>query len=74
MYLYVRADLDPAELPEPLHRQAGRLSEVMHLSLDAGRRLARADVATVIARLQETGWYLQLPPEGRVQAHLHFGD
>lgn len=74
MYLYVREDLDPATLPEPLHRQAGRLTEVMRLSLGAGRKLARADVASVIARLHETGWYLQLPPEGRMQAHLHFGD
>ena len=74
MYLYVRADLDPATLPEPLQRQAGRLTEVMRLSLGSGRRLARADVATVVARLHESGWYLQLPPEGRVRAHLHFGD
>lgn len=74
MYLYVREDLDPASLPEALQRQAGRLTEVMRLSLGSGRKLARADVASVIARLRETGWYLQLPPEGRVHAHLHFGD
>ena len=74
MYLYVREGLDPATLPEPLQRQAGRLTEVMRLSLDSRRRLARADVATVVARLCESGWYLQLPPGGRVRAHLHFGD
>ena len=50
------------------------LTEVMPLRLHAGRRLARVDVQVVIAALSRTGWFLQLPPGGRVHAPLHFGD
>ncbi len=74
MYVYLRAELSPETLPEPLRRQTGRLTEVMRLTLDASRRLANADAAAVVARLRESGWYLQLPPQGGLRAHLHFGD
>ena len=74
MYLYVRADLPPAELPEALRQRAGRLTEVMRLELSQQRKLARVDVIRVIERLQAEGWYLQLPPEGLVHGHLDDGD
>lgn len=72
MYLYLRADLDEAELPEALRQRLGRLSLAMELELHAGRPLARADVSKVMAALYDPGYYLQMPPQ--VQAHLHFGD
>lgn len=74
MYLYLRADLPPEQLPEVLLQKAGRLTEVMSLQLHAQRKLARVDVRSVMQRLREEGWYLQMPPRGEVQAHLHFGD
>lgn len=74
MYLYLRGDLAPEALPETLRQRAGRLTQIMTLELSPARRLARADAARVIAALASTGWFLQLPPEGRTRAHLHFGD
>lgn len=74
LYLYVRADVDPATLPEPLLKRAGRLTKVMDLDLDASRKLARVDTAKVLDAMVTTGWYLQLPPDGLMQAHLQDGD
>lgn len=72
MYVYLRANLGPEQLPAELRQRLGRLTQVMELDLDPQRRLARVDVAAVIEQLRVTGWYLQLPPN--VNAHLHFGD
>lgn len=74
MYVYLRADLKAEALPPELLQRLGRLTPVMRLTLDAQKRLARVDAATVIERLRNTGWYLQMPPRDRVDAHLHFGD
>lgn len=74
MYLYLREGVAVEDLPEDLRRRTGQLTQVMALPLHRQRRLARADVGLVIDRLREVGWYLQLPPQDRVQAHLHFGD
>ena len=74
MYLYLRDDVAPETLPEALQQRAGRLTRVLSLRLDAARKLARVDIEKVIAQLTERGWFLQLPPDGVVRAHLHFGD
>lgn len=74
MYLYLREGLDPATLPEPLRQRAGTLTPVMQLNLHPQRRLARVQTARVIEQLQSQGWFLQMPPNGQVEAHLHFGD
>lgn len=74
LYVYVREGFQLAELPEALQARTGTLTEVMPLRLHAGRRLARVDVQVVIAELSRSGWFLQLPPGGRVHAPLHFGD
>ncbi len=74
MYLYLRSDLKPDELPEALRKQAGVLTAVMELPLTPERKLARVDVAAVISKLSADGWYLQLPPNGAMHGHLHFGD
>lgn len=74
MYLYLRDGLDPAELPAPLLQRAGLLTEVMQLDLHPTRRLARVDTQAVLTQLAERGWFLQLPPDGLVAAHLYFGD
>lgn len=73
MYVYLRADLTPADLPEPLLARTGSLSQVMLLELRPERRLARVDVLRVIQELGSTGYFLQLPPKGAVNAKLNFG-
>jgi uncharacterized protein YcgL (UPF0745 family) len=74
LYLYIRAGVDPATLPPPLLQRAGRLTKVMEITLDPSRKLARVDTAKVLEGLETNGWYLQLPPNGLLDAHLHFGD
>ncbi|MGB5326500.1 MAG: YcgL domain-containing protein [Pseudomonadales bacterium] len=68
-YLYVidsiddQHDEEPVEsLPQSLRETLGPLFRVMTLQLHAGRRLARADVNAVMLALQQSGYYLQLPP------------
>ncbi len=61
-YLFLPRDADPRDLPDELLALVGRLEPVMELELTPERRLARADVRTVMAALRETGYYLQLPP------------
>lgn len=74
MYLYLREGLDPQTLPAALLQRAGQLSEVMRLQLAPERKLARVEVTKVMERLRVEGWYLQLPPDGHMHGHLHFGD
>ena len=74
LYLYVRADIATDSLPAALLKKTGKLTKVMTLNLDARRKLARADAAKVVAALAKPGYYLQMPPEGHIRAHLHFGD
>ena len=74
MYLYVRADLKTETLPEPLLKRAGKLTQVMTLTLSSKRKLARVDVTQVLQKLAEVGYYLQMPPDGHLKAHLYFGD
>ncbi len=74
MYLYLRADLNTAELPHALLKMTGHLTPVMNLDLAPARKLARVDVAQVIGALRETGYFLQMPPDGRIKAHLYSGD
>lgn len=74
MYLYVRSGFKIETLPEPLLKRAGRLTQVMSLTLNPQRKLARVDVGKVLEQLATNGYYLQLPPDGHIKAHLHFGD
>jgi uncharacterized protein YcgL (UPF0745 family) len=73
MYVYLRADLKPADVPEALRSRTGALTAVMNLDLHPQRRLARVDVLRVIEALTTTGYFLQLPPNGAVNAKLNFG-
>lgn len=74
MYLYLRTDLQPAELPEVLRQRVGMLTQVMALTLTTKRKLARVDVAAVMQQLETQGFYLQMPPDGRIHARLYRGD
>ncbi len=74
-YLYVAMVDEQAvsleRVPDDLLRLLGDLEEVMRLTLDAGRRLAQADIHQVLDDLQGQGYYLQLPPDpAAIQASL----
>ena len=47
-----------------LRQQLGAMSFVLELELSPERRLAQANPVTVIAAISESGYYLQLPPDG----------
>ncbi len=61
VYIYVEKEGDFSRLPETLLNMMGELKFVMNLELDAGRKLAQADVVEVRAKLKEEGFYLQMP-------------
>lgn len=73
MYLYLRPDIKPETLPPELLKRMGTLTHVMDIDL-AQRKLARVDNAKVIGKLGETGYYIQMPPDGHITGHLYFGD
>jgi uncharacterized protein len=74
LYLYLRADLAVEDLPASLQQRTGRLTEVMRLALSPATRLARVDAGKVCTSLRDGGHYLQMPPDGLLQAHLYTGD
>lgn len=63
MYLFVDRDRPLEDLPEGLLAGFGTPELALNLVLTPERRLARADAATVLAALDEKGYYLQLPPQ-----------
>lgn len=62
MYLFVDAGEDLERVPEALLKGFGRPVQAMELDLDAQRKLARADAAVVLERIESAGFYLQMPP------------
>ncbi|KGE03759.1 Protein YcgL [Pseudohaliea rubra DSM 19751] len=61
--MFVDRDHPLEELPEGLLAGFGTPELVLTLVLTPERRLARTDAATVLAALDEKGFYLQLPPQ-----------
>jgi len=50
------------DVPDALLARFGELAPVMTVLLTPERKLARADVAVVLASIQDQGFYLQMPP------------
>ena len=63
MYLYVRKAEGFERVPEALVEMFGKATLFGTLLLTPDKKLARADVALVLADLQEKGFYLQMPPQ-----------
>jgi uncharacterized protein YcgL (UPF0745 family) len=61
-YVYLSARDDFERLPEPVRAQLGSLQFVLEVELNAQRKLARADAATVRENLANRGFHLQFPP------------
>ncbi|MFK5950051.1 MAG: YcgL domain-containing protein [Methylococcales bacterium] len=62
LYLYLLKKDDFSEVPEPLLNSFGKIEFVMELEITPERKLAREDVAKVLASLQEKGFFVQVPP------------
>jgi uncharacterized protein YcgL (UPF0745 family) len=61
-YLYVDKAVGLAEVPESLLAQFGEAESVMTMMLDTDRKLARAHAVEVMEKIEEQGYYLQMPP------------
>ncbi len=61
-YVYMAINDEPSSLPEELRDSLGELEQVMLLDLGKRRRLAHAKPERVIKAIEESGFYLQLPP------------
>jgi hypothetical protein len=61
-YLYLAQQDDGAKLPEAVRKMLGELIFVMPLELHASRKLAREDIAVVLANLRDSGFHIQFPP------------
>ncbi len=73
MYLYVHSDTKLDELPDELMKLVKQLTHVMDLELSETRKLARVDVIEVMKALEDTGYFIQMPP-GNLMPDLHHGD
>jgi uncharacterized protein YcgL (UPF0745 family) len=61
-YLYVRMQRGLEDVPEELLSQFGEMSPVLSLKLTPDKKLARANAQDVLAAIEASGFYLQLPP------------
>ncbi|MBB85809.1 MAG: hypothetical protein CMP06_00680 [Xanthomonadales bacterium] len=73
LYVFVTGDMPADELPVSLRRLTGPLEQAMELELTPERRLARVDVNAVLAGLEASGYYVQMPPSP-IKPRLHTGD
>ena len=62
LYLYVIRKDDFSDVPEALYKSLGEPVFVMALELTPERKLAREDAVRVIRRLEDKGFFVQLPP------------
>ncbi|MYM62781.1 YcgL domain-containing protein [Pseudomaricurvus sp. HS19] len=62
MYLYVKKQEALSRVPDALKEKFGKPLHAMTLLLEPGKKLARVEAETLIAQLEEKGFYLQLPP------------
>lgn len=69
-YLYTPFQSDLQQLPETLLMMWGEPELVMHLDLSKKGKLALADIAEVKTKLEEDGYYLQMPPSDEELSRL----
>lgn len=72
MYLYIHAEKTNDDLPEELIKMVKELTHVIDLELTSERKLAREDVNVVMEKIEEEGYYLQMPP--KLTPDLYKGD
>lgn len=62
LYLYLTRKDDYSAVPENLLKSFGKLEFVMELELSPARKLARESSLKVMEKLNENGFFVQLPP------------
>ena len=62
-YLFVKRDDALSRVPESLLNTFGEHELTLTLALSPERRLAMADASEVLSKLDDQGYYLQLPPQ-----------
>ena len=62
LYLYVDKKEGIERVPETLLKRFGQQELAMTIVIEPGKKLARANAEKVIQAIDETGYYLQLPP------------
>ena len=61
-YLYIASKDTFDQVPDSLIDLLGELSLVLSVDLSDGKKLAQVDAAVVLKQLNESGYFLQLPP------------
>lgn len=72
MYLYIAREDDFSCVPQALLERFGKPVRIMEIRLTQQRKLAREDVAAVMANLLSQGFHLQMPP--KMDVELYSGD
>ncbi|WP_404399712.1 YcgL domain-containing protein [Idiomarina seosinensis] len=67
-YLYLPMGAEYQELPDQLQQQFGPASKVLTINLSERSQLARITSQALIEHLNDTGYYLQLPPKQELNA------
>ena len=62
MYLYVPVKDDFSQVPEALLTVFGRPEFALQINLAKREKLSRVDIEEVREKLNEDGFYLQMPP------------
>lgn len=61
-YLYLAVGKDQTELPMSLLSLLGELNAFLTLELTPDKKLAQANASDVMKAIEDTGFYLQMPP------------
>lgn len=61
-YLYLKHGQDFSDLPDGLLASFGAPQQVMILNLAKHKKLAQLDVVSLCGHLEDSGYYLQIPP------------
>ncbi|WP_417685031.1 YcgL domain-containing protein [Pseudidiomarina gelatinasegens] len=62
-YLYMPHPADFTKIPEPLQQSFGQPIHVMTVALKPERKFARLSMEELTKHLNESGFYLQMPPK-----------
>ncbi len=62
MYLYVEKTQGLVQVPAELLQRFGEPEPIMLVHLDGERQLARVDAAELVEKIEQQGFYLQMPP------------
>ena len=68
LYIYLAEEADFSKVPAEIMRALGITEFSMDLELTADTTLARRDVVTVMEKLEQKGFHLQLPSDNNIES------